>query len=87
MCCIKNPKKFFGWIDYFGDHQYKPIKIWKFMDCSDDFCVRFRCKLCGAEYERHFVTWSELLHFGLTNEQIKNIGTTHRIDKSLTLNT
>jgi len=74
MRCKNNPKKFL-WIKYFGEHLYLPIRIWKFMDCSKDFCVRYQCKLCGAETEHSFVEWDELLNAGFTNEQIKKIGT------------
>lgn len=75
MNCIKNQNKHWLFGKYLGEHKDKPIRVWKFMSCSDDFCVRFKCKLCGAEYERHFVSWSELLHLGYTNEQISKFTT------------
>jgi len=86
MSCLKNPKKLL-WIKYNGDHTYKPVQVWKFMDCSDDFCVRFRCLLCGAETTEHFIEWDELQGYGLTNEQINRIGTIRPFsDESLTIN-
>lgn len=74
MNCSKNDKKFL-WIKYKGSHDFKPIMVWKFMECSDDFCVRYKCSLCGSETERHFVEWDELLSYGIDNDRIKKIGT------------
>jgi len=69
--CIKNEKKHWLLGRYYGQHDYKPIKVWRFMYCSTDFHVSFECALCGAKTERSFVSWSELLHLGYTNEQIE----------------
>lgn len=75
MTCTKNIKKHWLFGKFNGDHNPKPIMVWKFMDDSSDFCVRYRCEFCGAEGERHFVEWDELLSYGLTNEQIAKINT------------
>lgn len=86
MSCLKNPQKFL-WIKYNGEHNYKPIKVWKFMDTSSCFIARFRCSLCGCEDERHFLEWEDLLNYGIPNEQIQKIGTiTAFSDESLHLN-
>jgi hypothetical protein len=73
MSCTKNPKKFLG-ISYRGQHKWAIVRFHKFIEysSSSNFIVHNECEFCGAEETEHFVTHSDLLERGLTNEQIKN---------------
>ena len=71
MGCIKNPKKFL-FMRYFGGHDEKRILVGKFMvGVGDKFVVTYKCKACGAERKENFVTYDELLHKGMSNEEIE----------------
>lgn len=70
MNCVKNPKKWFVF-KYKGEHQFEPFHVKKFMDCSTDFIVTEKCKLCGARDTNHFIKWDEALNKGFTNEQLQ----------------
>lgn len=72
MSCINNKKSFLG-IPYEGSHDFEIDYLGKFMTHSKDFIVYSSCKLCGCRKEEHFVTWDELLHCGITNEEIETI--------------
>ncbi len=86
MSCIKNPKKWL-WFKYEGDHDYRAIRVWKFMDCSSEFCAELKCILCGAKTIRYFIEWDELQRIGIPNEQIEKIGTIRPFsDESLYVN-
>jgi hypothetical protein len=70
--CIKNKQKFL-FIKYHGDHNYKIVKIGKFMYCSTDYLVWVECRLCGCKSDRSFVKYNELLQAGFSPEFINKI--------------
>ncbi len=72
MSCIKNPKKWL-WFKYQGDHVNRMLSLSKFMPTSDCFIIEWECELCGCKENEHFVSWNDLLHIGLTNDQIKKV--------------
>ena len=70
MASINNPKRFL-WQTYNGSHEEEITSIKKFMSCSSDYEVQYKCKRCGAERKRSFVSHEELLESGITNEIIE----------------
>jgi len=74
--CIKQKKFLFIFSYRTVEHNYKIWKLAKFMDCSDDFEVTYKCSECGIIYQRHFVSADRLLLDGIDAEIIKNITTT-----------
>jgi hypothetical protein len=74
MSCPKQNKKYwlFGLIPYQPDCEWEVKSIGKFMKyVGNDFLVHYKCKYCGRPYERHFVTWDELLKAGIDNDYIE----------------
>ena len=70
MGCIKNPKSFLG-IKYEGRHDWKIDYVSKFIPTSDTFILHSHCELCGCHQRERFLTWEELLHRGVSNEEIE----------------
>jgi len=58
------------------EHDDELYSIRKFMYCSTEYIVEWKCKTCGRIRERHFVTFDEILLMGVPAEVLKNVGTT-----------
>lgn len=73
--CPCRPAKWFFW-KYFKPHNWVVYKVYKFMLCSDDFRVLYRCPHCECEQEAAFTSREDLLKMGFKKEQIEGFAQT-----------
>ncbi len=52
-------------------HKWVVYKVYKFMLCSDDYRVLYRCPHCECEREQAFVEREELLKMGFKKQDIE----------------
>lgn len=76
MSCPSNVQSksflFWKWKEE-GRHNHKITCISRFMYCSTDFTVDYRCNLCGTRTHRSFVEMEELILEGFTPKQLDKI--------------
>jgi len=66
-------KRFLFWKYDEVVHDYELYSIVKFMYCSTDFIVRWKCSKCAAIKTRKFVSYDELLLKGVSSEILNGI--------------
>lgn len=72
-CVVK--KRFLFWKYNEVEHEDELYSIRKFMYCSKDYIVEFKCKKCGRIRERSFVHFDELLLMGVQSEELIGVST------------
>ncbi len=70
-CIVEH--KFLFWKWKAVEHDFHIYKIEKFMYCSSDFIVTWKCSRCETPYKRNFVTHDELILKGISPEILNNI--------------
>lgn len=72
MECIKY-KKFLFWEWKAVEHNYKMYRISKFMKCSDDFHIEYKCSVCSASYTERYVKLNELILLGIPTQSLLKV--------------